>query len=80
MYSNYAAFLYQPLILGPGRLGVVAGVFNGYPRNNGGWFLAAAPVASFEYKRVGVNVIYIPTYKSVHGSLSFQLKLKVFEK
>jgi hypothetical protein len=78
LYSDYAAFLYQPLSLGPGQLGVVAGAFNGYPKKNGGWFLAALPVASFEYKRIGVNVIFIPTYKSVHGSLSFQLKLKVF--
>jgi hypothetical protein len=46
---------------------------------NGGWFLAAIPVASFDYKRVGVNVSFVPSYKDrLYGALSFQLKLKVF--
>ena len=79
MYSDYGAILYQPLLIGPVRFGAMAGVFNGYPNRNGGWFPAALPVASFEYKRIGVNLIIVPTYKSVHGSLSFQLKLKAFE-
>ena len=42
-------------------------------------FPAVLPAASVEYKRVGLNVLVIPTYKDrVHGAISFQLKLKLF--
>ncbi|MDB5763598.1 MAG: hypothetical protein JWQ21_2593 [Herminiimonas sp.] len=78
-YSDYAAFLYQPFSIGGVRLGAMAGAFNGYPRGNGEWFLAALPAASIEYKRIGVNVFFVPNYKSVHGSLSFEFKVKVFD-
>lgn len=80
-YSNYAGVYYQPFALGPVRLGVVAGGFNGYPKmRDGGWFLAAIPTLSAEYKSVGVNVAIVPTYKDrLYGAISVQLKLKVFE-
>ena len=72
---------YQPFKLGPVRLGAVVGAFNGYPKmRDGGWFPALIPTASFEYKRVGVNVAFVPKYKDrLYGALSIQLKLKVFE-
>ncbi|OFA06872.1 hypothetical protein [Duganella sp. HH101] len=80
-YSNYVGVYYQPWKVGPVRLGAVAGGFSGYPRmREGGWFLAAIPTASFEYKSVGVNVAIVPTYKDrLYGAISVQLKLKVFE-
>lgn len=80
-YSNYAGVYYQPIALGPLRLGAVVGGFNGYPNmRNGGWFLAAIPVISVEYQRVGVNFGIIPKYKDrLYGALSIQLRLKVFE-
>lgn len=80
-YSNYAGVYYQPVALGPVRLGAVVGGFNGYPKmRNGGWFLAAIPTLSFDCKSVGVNVAVVPTYKDrLYGALSIQLKLKVFE-
>ena len=61
-------------------LGFVAGGFNGYPKmRRGDWFLAAIPVASYEYKNVGLNLAVIPSYKDrLYGALSFQLKIKVF--
>jgi len=79
-YSNYVGVYYQPVYIGPVRLGVVAGGFNGYPKmRHGDWFLAAIPVASIEYKRVGLNLAIIPSYKDrLYGALSFQLKMKVF--
>lgn len=44
-YSNYAGVYYQPIAIGPIKIGVVFGGFNGYPTtNNGGWFAAALPV------------------------------------
>lgn len=78
-YSNYAGVYYQPIAIGPVRLGAVVGGFNGYPKmRDGGWFLAAIPVASVEYQRVGVNMAFVPTYKDrLYGALTFQLKLKI---
>lgn len=80
-YSNYAGIYYQPFSLGPLRLGAAVGAFDGYPKmRNGGWFLAAIPAVSVEYRRIGLNLGIIPTYKDrLYGALSFQLKLKVFE-
>ena len=80
-YSNYAGFYYQPVALGPVRLGAVVGGFNGYPKmRDGGWFLAAIPVASVEYKSFGVNIAVVPKYKDrLYGAISFQPKVKVFE-
>lgn len=80
-HSNYAGVYYQPFAIGPVRLGAVVGGFNGYPKmRDGGWFLAAIPVVSVEYKRVGVNFGFVPNYKDrLHGGVSVQLKLKVFE-
>jgi hypothetical protein len=80
-YSNYAGMYYQPVALGPVRLGAVVGVFSGYPKmRDGGWFPALIPTLSYEYKSVGLNLAIIPPYKNrLYGALSFQLKLKVFE-
>ena len=80
-YSRYAGLYYQPWSIGPMRFGAVLGAFNGYPKmHQGDWFAAAIPVASFDYKSVGLNVSLVPSYKDrLYGSLSFQLKLKVFE-
>ena len=80
-YSNYAGVYCQPFAIGPVRLGAVLGGFSGYPKmRDGGWFLAAIPVASFEYRSVGLNLSLVPSYKNrLHGALSFQLKFKVFE-
>ena len=79
-YSNYAGVYYQPVTLGPIRIGAALGGFNGYPKmRDGGWFLAAIPTASFEYKSVGVNIAIVPTYKDrLYGAISVQLKLKAF--
>ncbi len=78
-YSDYAGVYYQPFALGPVRLGAVAGAFNGYPKmRDGGWFPAIIPVASIEYKSIGLNFSIVPNYKDrLYGALSFQLKFKV---
>ena len=80
-HSNYAGVYYQPWAVGPVRLGAVLGGFNGYPKmREGGWFLAIIPAATFEYKRVGINVAVVPTYKNrLHGGISMQLKFKLWE-
>lgn len=80
-YSNYAGVYYQPIAIGPIKLGAVIGGFNGYPTtNNGGWFAAAIPALTWEGDWVGANVFVIPTIgDQVHGALSLQLKFKIFE-
>lgn len=78
--TRYVSWVWQPLAFGPVRLGAAVAAIDGYPRvNKGGWFPAAVPVVSVEYKRVGANLIVIPTYKDkLYGSLSLQVKFKVF--
>ena len=80
-YSNYAGVIWQPYALGPVRLGAAIAAFDGYPHmRDGGWFPAAIPTLTYEYKRVGVNVGIIPSYKDrLYGGISVQLKLKLFE-
>lgn len=80
-HSNYAGVYYQPIALGPIKFGAVFGGFNGYPQtNNGGWFAAAFPALTWEGNWVGANVFLIPTIGDrVHGAISLQVKLKVFD-
>jgi hypothetical protein len=80
-YSNYAGVYYQPLAIGPIKLGAVFGGFNGYPQtNNGGWFAAALPALTWEGDLVGANLFIIPTIADrVHGAISLELKLKIWE-
>jgi hypothetical protein len=80
-YSNYVGAIWQPFAIGPVRLGAVIAGFNGYPHmRNGGWFPALIPVATIEYKRVGVNFGFVPSYKDrLYGGLSVQLKFKLVE-
>lgn len=80
-HSRYAGLYYQPWSFQGVKLGAVAGGFDGYPKmRDGGWFFALIPAATFEYKRVGVNVAVVPTYKDrLHGGISVQLKFKLWE-
>ena len=77
--SHYAGWYWQPLGLGPVRIGAVVGAIDGYPMWNGGWFVAVIPAASIEYSSIGANLLLIPSYKNkLYGSITFQLKLRVF--
>ncbi len=80
-HSKYAGLYYQPWEYKGVRFGAVVGGFDGYPAmRNGGWFLALIPAATWEYKRVGINVAVVPTYKErLHGGISVQLKFKLWE-
>jgi hypothetical protein len=79
-WSNYAGVLWQPVALGPVRLGAAAAAVDGYPRmHGGGWFPAVIPTFTAEYQRIGLNVGVIPTYKDrLYGGISVQLKLRPF--
>jgi hypothetical protein len=78
-WSNYAGVIWQPYAVGPVRVGLAVAAFDGYPNmRDGGWFPAAIPTLTYEYKRVGLNVGIIPTYKDrLYGGVSFQLKFKL---
>jgi hypothetical protein len=80
-WSNYAGVIWQPYAVGPVRVGLAVAAFDGYPTmRDGGWFPAAIPTLTYEYKRVGLNVGIIPTYKDrLYGGVSFQLKFKLFD-
>lgn len=79
-HSKYAGLYYQPWSYAGVKLGAVVGAFDGYPNmRDGGWFPALIPAATYEYKRVGVNLAVIPTYKNrLHGGISLQLKFRLF--
>ena len=78
--SHYVGWSWQPLALGPVRMGMVVGGIDGYPKAfNGGWFPAALPEASLEYKNIGANLIFTPGYKDkLYAALSLQLKVKIY--
>jgi hypothetical protein len=80
-WSNYAGVIWQPYAIGPVRLGAAIAMFDGYPNmRSGGWFPAVIPTFTVDYKRVGVNIGVVPTYKDrLYGGISLQLKLKLFE-
>ncbi len=78
-WSNYAGVIWQPYAIGPVRVGAALAAFDGYPNmRDGGWFPAVVPTLTYDYKRVGVNVGIIPTYKDrLYGGVSVQLKFKL---
>jgi hypothetical protein len=80
-HSNYLGAYYQPWHVGAFKLGVVGGAFNGYPKAfNGGWFPAVLPVASWESRNLGMNVMLVPPLKDrLYGAVSFQLKFRFAE-
>jgi hypothetical protein len=78
-WSSYAGLIWQPYAIGPVRLGAALAVFNGYPHmRGGGWFPAAIPTASYEYRRVGVHIGLVPSYKDrLYGGISVQFRFRL---
>lgn len=79
--SSYIGAYWQPIGIGPMKLGVVSGLFNGYSNtNNGGWFPAVLPALTVEGDLFGCNLLFIPTVPNrIAGSVSLQLKIKVLD-
>ena len=78
--SWYALYHYTPLSLGEHvRLGGMVGLVSGYPGyNHGDPAPAGALVAKVEYRRVGVNLIYLPRVPgSTPNTLGLQLKFRL---
>lgn len=79
--TAYAAVNYQPLEIGPLKVGASIGVMTGYPqKNKGGGFFAALPMITYEGKTFGANFGVIPNIPSQHveGAFVLQLKFKAF--
>jgi len=78
--THYLGWYWHPLALGPVSFGATVSGMDGYPRVvHGGWFPAVLPVASVEYKNIGLNMVFVPNYKErLYGGLSLQLKVKVY--
>lgn len=79
--TKYAAVNYQPLEIGPLKVGASVGFMDGYPAmKNGGSFFAALPMVTWEGERFGLNFGVIPNIPSKHveGAFVVQLKVKAF--
>ncbi len=81
--SNYLQLGWSPLNWAPTEnltftAGASVGVVNGYPKIHEGYFPTLIPMASVEYRRVGVNLVYIPSVARIHGAYAMQLKLRAF--
>ena len=78
--SWYALYHYTPLSLGEHvRVGGMVGLVSGYPGyNHGDPAPAAALVAKMEYRRVGLNLVYLPRVPgSTPNTLGLQLKFRL---
>ncbi len=77
--SHYVGWLWQPVGLGPARIGAAFGAINGYSEHrNGAWFPAVIPTASIEYKRIGASLMFVPPAVKGTGAISLQLRFNVF--
>ncbi len=76
--TTYAAVNWQPITIGPVKVGAALGVMDGYPAiQRGGTFFAALPMATYESKVVGVNFGVIPTMNNVDGAVILQFKFRI---
>lgn len=77
--TTYAAVNWQPYVLGGLKLGVAAGLMDGYPSiGRGGTFFAALPLVTFEGQKLGFNVGIIPDMANVNGAIVVQLKFRAY--
>lgn len=61
-------------------LGGAVGTVDGYPgMRGGGFFPTLLPVASLEWRRIGINLTYIPSVAgNVAGAVALQAKFRLF--
>lgn len=58
--------------------GLSLGVVNGYPNISRSYFPTLVPMTSLEWRRVGVNLVYIPSVGRINGAFAAQLKVRIF--
>jgi hypothetical protein len=77
LWSRYVGVNWTPLELGPIRLGATAQITNNYiAARDRKPFPFAAPMASFEYRRFGLNLYAVPTIRDVTGAVALQVKFR----
>lgn len=82
--TRYGAYQWRPLHRELANVtysaGLIAAALDGYPRvRNGDWFIAALPLVSVEWKRIGINFTIIPTVKDrLYGGVAAQVKLRIW--
>lgn len=77
--TTYAAINWQPYMVGAFKVGVAAGLMDGYPSvERGGTFFAALPLVTYEGKKFGVNFGIVPDMPKVNGAIVAQFKFRVY--
>jgi hypothetical protein len=85
--SRYAQVQWAPSVLQTnwGELKVMpsisTGLVDGYQvTRDGKFFLSFLPLVKFEYRRLGVNLIYVPSIAGkVDGALALQASIRIFQ-
>ena len=72
--SNYVAIGYTPYSVGNVHMGLLFTAVTGYRECQGGVAIVPLPYAHYEYKSVGVNLIWVPTQV-----VAVQFKIKLGE-
>lgn len=77
--SNYLTATWYPLKIWQARLGLLGGIFDGYPREReGGWFVAGMPIINYSTETWGVNIAAVPTYKNhIQGAVIIQFLIAI---
>lgn len=77
--TTYAALNWQPYRLGEWKVGLAAGLMDGYPGVvRGGTFFAALPLMTYEGKQLGMNLGIIPNMGNVNGAVVVQFKIRAY--
>jgi hypothetical protein len=70
---NYFGAIYEPVDFFGVHLGILGGFFSGY--TSAKFPTSLIPMASYEYKRVGINLFWVPSKVT---ALQLKVKLAVF--
>lgn len=82
--TRYGGYEWRPLHWQPAKtdvsFGLVIAALDGYPGvRDGDWFAAVLPIVSVQWKRLGFNLVAVPTIEDrLHGSVAIQVKLRVW--
>ncbi len=79
--SNYAGLAWQPLTWHALKIGISAGMLDGYQTtNNGGKFFVVLPWITLRNERIGINFTAVPYPNDPHhlGAVSGQVILRVW--
>lgn len=70
--SEYVGYAWQPVTFGNLHIGFLNVIATGYTKTGRGTIIAPVPMASYDWKSVGINVIIIPSIVT-----AIQLKVKI---